>query len=305
MLTVHVKTANLIEKLKAYDARKRDVLARSGEVVYTNSQFRFRGQPIRATGTAVKQLCLQCGIPVDFWRDKLTSAERALVFNRINRERGDTERLFRFSRDTLYGVVSPKYKKLDNIMLAEIVQSAQDSGIGLMPVKSRLNFDHTKIKLVPTSARVGELAKMVEFTNSENGQGSMQIHAGVYRWICENGLMVPVGDVIRSRWLHLGVNDIKLPDIGVVLNHSEEFLGRMERARTRYLNPGDKSEIITGVAGALGHTAANRVVEVANRDYNSGRSLFDVVNAVTHAAQSFPPQKQTDMERYASTLLAA
>jgi len=105
--------------------------------------------------------------------------------------------------------------------------------------------------------------------------------------------------------MHLGSSDIHLPDIGVVLNRSHEYLERMDRARSRYLTSADKSGIITGVANALGHTAADRVVAVANTEYNCGRSLFDVINSITRAAQSFPPQKETDMERYASTLLAA
>ncbi|HOP08418.1 MAG TPA: DUF932 domain-containing protein [candidate division Zixibacteria bacterium] len=295
----------LIEQLKSNDAAKHDEVAQATAVVYGNGTFYFDNKPIRVTGTAAKQLCAQCGIPADFWLERLTPVERAITFNRLNRLQGDTERMFRFSRDVLYGVVSPRYKKLDNILLLDILQSAQDSGVGLKPVKHTLSFDHTKVKLVPTTARVGELAPMIEFTNSENGNGSMQLWAGVFRWVCSNGMMVPVGDTIKSRWMHLGNNDIRLPDIGIVLNRSHEFLERMDRARSRYLTARDKSRIITDVASALGHTAADRVVLAANREYHGGRTLFDAVNAITRAAQSFPPQKESDMERYASTLLAA
>lgn len=299
------KMTRLIEQLKTNDAAKHDEFGTTGDVVYGNGTFYFRNKPVRVTGTAVKQLCVQLGIPTDFWRERLTPVERAIVFNRINREHGETERMFRFANNVLYGVVSPRYKKLDNIMLLDILESAQDSGIGLMPVKHTLSFDHSKIKLVPTTARVGELAPMIEFTNSENGNGSMQLFAGVFRWVCSNGMMVTAGDTIKSRWMHLGSNDIRLPDIGVVLNRSHEYLERMDRARSRYLSSADKSRIIRDVASAQGHTAADRVVRAANREYHGGRTMFDAVNAITRAAQSFPPQKETDMERYASTLLAA
>ncbi len=299
------KMEGLIQQLKANDAAKHDEHATTGDIIYGNGSFYFRNKPVRVTGTAIKQLCVQCGIPTDFWRERLTPVERAIIFNRLSREQGETERLYRFHDNTLYGVVSPRYKKLDNIMLLDILQSAQDSGIGLMPVNYTLSFDLTKVKLVPTSAQVGELAPMIEFTNSENGQGSLQVHAGVYRWICSNGMMVPVGDIMRSRWMHLGNNEIQLPDLNTVLNRSHEYLERMDRARSRYLTAGDKAEIITGVASAMGHTAADRVVRSANREYHGGRTLFDAVNSITRAAQAFQPQKQSDMERYASTLLAA
>ena len=46
-------------------------------------------------------------------------------------------------------------------------------------------------------------------------------------------------------------------------------------------------------------------MRTANRDYHGGRTRFDLVNAVTRAAQSFNPAQQSDMERYAATLLAA
>ena len=302
MNTEMIKLVNQIQK---YDAAKRDVAAEAAVVEYGNGQFRFDDEPIRVTRTALRQLCGLAGIPADFFTEKMTPAERSVIFNRLIAQVGETDRLFRFSNDLMYGVVSPRYKKLDNIMLLEILQSAEDSGLGLRPVRADLHPDHSKIRLVPNVPRVGELAPMIEFINSENGLGSLQVFAGVYRWVCTNGLMVPVCDITRSGWLHLGNRDIDLPDLHVVLNRSIQFIGKMDRARTQYLPLSARERLLTRISGALGQKAADRIVRTANREYHCGRTRFDLVNAVTRAAQGFPREQQTHIERYASSLLAA
>ena len=231
---MNTEMIKLVNQIQAYDAAKRDVTAEASAVEYGNGGFRFDDKPMRVTHTALRQLCALAGIPPDFFSERMTPAERSALFNRLILETGNTERLFRFhGNDLLYGVVSPRYKKLDNVILLDVLQSAQDSGLGLRPVRADLHPDHTKVRLVPDIPRVGELAPMIEFTNSENGLGSLQVFAGVYRWVCTNGLMVPVSDITRARWMHLGNRDIQLPDLYTVLNRSLEFIEKMDRARTQ------------------------------------------------------------------------
>ncbi len=295
-----------IQHLTAYDARKRDEVAPACVISYNYGRFSYKGKPVRVTETALRQLCNGCGIPTDFWSNRLNVMERTPIFNRLVQDQGNVERLFRFhGDDELYGVLSPRYRRLDNILALEIMQAADDAGIGLKPVKYRLDPDHTKIRLVPVGSRVGELVPMIEVINSENGQSSLQLYAGVHKWSCENGLMIPVSDITRSRWFHIGNSDIALPDVGIVLNRSEQYVDMLNDARSRYLNPEDKERILMDIAGALGHTVAERVVDAANREYHGGRTMFDVVNATTRAAQSFRPEQQSAVERYAGHLLAA
>jgi hypothetical protein len=302
---MNAEMIKLVDHILKYDAAKRDITAEAAVVEYGNGGFRFDDKPIRVTHTALRQLCALAGIPPDFFAERMTPAERSVIFNRLIMQVGETDRLFRFHNDLLYGVVSPRYKKLDNVLLIDILQSAEDSGLGLRPVRADLHPDHSKVRLVPDIPRVGELAPMIEFTNSENGLGSLQVYAGVYRWFCTNGLMVPVSDITRARWMHLGNRDIQLPDLYTVLNRSLEFIEKMDRARTQYLSATRKERLLTRISRDLGQKAAERVVRTANREYNSGRTRFDLVNAVTRAAQGFPREQQSTIERYASTLLAA
>jgi hypothetical protein len=299
------KTKQLVQAIVEADNVKYDEVAPARSIVYGPQGFLFEGKPIHTTDTAVRQLCGTCGIPASFFTDCMNTNERTSVFNRLNLEQAETERMYRFQNDCLYGVVSSRYKRIDNIRVLDILEAASDSGIGLKPVKWTLSHDHTRVTLVPDRASVGELTPSITITNSENGLASLSLWAGVYRWICTNGMMVPISDITRSRWMHLGNSDITLPDIRIVLNKSMEYTERLYASRGRYLGAGDKESIVLDISRALGQKAAERVVEVANAQYHGGRTLYDVVNATTRAAQAFRPAMQTEVERYASTLLKA
>lgn len=299
------KTLKLIEDMNAYDAVKWDEVAPASDVRYSALAFWFKGHYIQTTDTAIRQLCALNGIPSHFFMERLKNDERTAIFNRLNREHGDTEHMFRFSGDTLYGIVGPRYRRIDNSRILSVIEAAADAGLPLMPVKHTLDPDHTRVVLVPERAQVGELTPSITITNSENGLASLTMWAGVYRWACTNGLMVPVGDVTRSRWFHIGNAGITLPDIGIVLNRSMQYVGMLHEARRRYLHTGMKEEIVERVAGALGQQIAETFSNVANTEYRGAPTLFHAVNALTRTAQSFRPVQQTEIEHYAATLLAA
>lgn len=295
----------LMRTIVLYDNRKHDEVAPARAVVCSPDGFLFRGKRIVATDTAMRQLCATCGIPADFFCNTMNSSERTFVFNRLNLEQPETERMYRFHDDTLYGVVSHRYKRIDNIRLLDVLEAADDAGIGLKPVRWNLDPDHTRVVLVPERAHVGELTPSITLTNSENSLASLTLWAGVYRWICTNGLMVQVGDLTKTRWFHIGNNDIRLPDIHVVLNRAQEVTETLYATRRRYLSVGDKAEIVTDVAASLGQRVAEKVVEIGNREYRGGCTMFDAVNAVTRAAQAFRPAEQSQVESYAGRLLLA
>lgn len=299
------KTETLVQALIAADNAKRDELVPASAMEYGLAGFNFNGKPVQTTDTAVRQLCASCGIPLDFFVKKMNEDERTSIFNRLNLEQGEAERLFRFHDDTLYGVVSPRYKKIDNVKIIDILQAATDSGIGLKPVRWKLDHDHTRVTLVPERASVGELTPSINITNSECGLASLSLWAGVYRWVCKNGMMVPISDITKSRWMHMGNSDITLPDIRIVLNRSKEYMERLYESGNRYLNAEDKEKIITDIADALGNKVAEKVSETANEEYNGAPTLYLAINSITRAAQSFRPALQSEVERYASTLLKA
>jgi len=302
-IVMNDKTEKLVKVITERQQSKYDAIAPARYVVCSPHGFLFGGKHIRTTNTAVKQLCATCGIPTQFFIERMNERERCAVFNRLNIQHAEVERLYRFQNDCLYGVVSERYKKIDNIRILDILQAASDSGIGLKPVKWTLNHDHTRVVLVPENANVGELTPSITVTNSENGLASLSLWAGVYRWVCSNGMMVPVSDIAKSRWMHIGKNDISLPDIRIVLNKSFEWTEKLYDSKSRYLSTKNKSDIVLDITRALGQKAAEKMIETANKSYHGGRTMFDAVGAITQAAHAFRPAVQTELEHYAATLL--
>ncbi len=298
-------TERFMARLRVYDESKQDIAESRRAVEYREDGFYFRGKPITVNNTALQQLCRLLDIPQEFFFNTMIPDERATVFNRLNRHIDDEEKLFRFSGDLLYGVVSRRYRKLDNIMIADILGTARDSGLGLKPVKFCFDPDHSRFVFVDETAEVSEIAPAITITNSENGLGSLKISAGTFRWVCTNGLMMPIGDVSQSRWMHKGNSDVYLPDLFTVLNQSRRHVEQMDTSRGKYLTTSAKMDIILDLAEKLGRCVAERVIEAANREYNGGRTVFDTINAVTRAAQAFRPAEQTEIESYAAGLLAA
>jgi hypothetical protein len=296
----------MVDDIKAYDSRKRDEYAGSEAVVHCNGGFYFNGSPIEVTDTALRQLCKFCGIPTDFFQYSLMAEEQTALFNRLYLEKSaGAIRLYRFDGVTLYGVVSDRYRKLDNADFLPTLDTIIKTGLNLRPVKLMLNPDHTKIRLVPEDYVESETAPMIEFTNSENGHGAMKVWAGVYREICSNGLLVEVANHGDARWNHVGKTICDLSDIHDVLNVSLDYMARLDRTRAKYLNNSSKQRLIIDLSEELGREVADRVVETARSEYNSGRTVFEFINSITRAAQYFHARRQTVIERYAATLLSA
>ncbi|MFA6448810.1 MAG: DUF932 domain-containing protein [bacterium] len=296
--------SRLIKKLREYDEKKLDEIQIGSSIQMAADTFVFMDKPIKVSGTALKQLCTIGRIPSDFFINRLKREEQAMIFNRLFSGLSETRYMFRFSQDTLYGIVSPSYTKLDNVLLIDILKDAANTGLDLVPVKSLIHPDHTKVRLVPEGMKANELVPMVEFTNSENGMGSLRVWAGVFRVVCGNGLLSEVISS-KSRWIHYGSGKIQMPDYEIILNQSIEYVARMEAAKSIYLSASDKTEMILRLSGALGPTVADKVVDVANGQYRGALTLFDAINSVTQAAKSFSAQKQSETELFSSTLLAA
>lgn len=293
----------LIKSIRNMAYKQEDHIAPGCAIQKDGETFVFKDAPIRVTPTALRQLCTIARIPADFFIHRLTTEEQTSIFNRIFKGM-DTEFMFRLSGRSLYGVVSTRYCIMDNVALIDILREADGMDLGLKPVKCMLNPDHTKIRLVSEHARVGELTPMLEFNNSQNGLGSLVLWAGVWRYACSNGLLVPV-NATRSRWIHYGHGALEMPDIMSVLNVSKRYTRRLDSCRSRYLSAGDKVALVTGVAERFSSRVVERIISVANKEYLGCRTRFDFVNAVTRAAQSFSPAQQTEIECYAHTLLKA
>jgi|GEM_PF-1770949 len=302
---MHNTLEKLVEEIRIYDERKYDETANANAIMFERGEFIFKGRQISVADTALRQLLGYCGIPPMFFKETLSDSEKALLFNRLYREKdGNAMRLYRFDGDELYGVVSDRYRKIDNIELIPVLEGMAGKGIAMEAVNITLNPDHTKIRLVPTDYYDGETAPMIEFTNSENGLGSMKVWAGVYRVVCSNGFMVEIESHARTKWPHLGNAFFKLPDFRAVLSVSIDYMKRLDNSKVVYLGAKDKEKHLRSVFSEFGKDAADKVVEVARSEYKNGETLHDVVNSISRAAHHYQSRQRTEMERLAARLLS-
>lgn len=301
-----METSNqrLIEAIEEYENGKEDIHVSLSEVNYENDSLILGSMKIGVTPTAANQVCKCYGIPYGFFFNKMSGNERELVFNRLKENHSGETKVFRLNNNILYGVVSKRYQSIDNSVILETVQAADDLGISLRAVDFTLHPDHTKVKFVPSELYVGELAPMIEFTNSENGLGSFQVWAGVYRWICNNGMMISVKDMSHACVRHIGKGIVDIPDLNKVIKRSRDYVSIMEKSKQVYLPVSAKIKIMDDFQYRFGADTAAKVIDAANHEYNSGRSLFDVVNAITKTSQAQDTIRQTELETYATRLIS-
>lgn len=299
--------SRLIKRLREYDAKKTDLILPAESIHYAEDGFNLNGANITVTQTATQQLLSIGRIPASFFLEKLTLVEQRAVFNRIFDAMKDREFMFRLHSQQLYGIVSPSYKKMDNVFAIELIRAATSSGMKLQAVKPVINPDFMRISLVLAQATVNELAPSITITNSEVGLASLNIWAGVYRWACSNGLLIPVSDITRGRWVHLGTGNVgsNLPDFSAVMAKAFEYTALFERTRRYYLSASEKADILVALAKTLGQQTSEAIVAEANEHYNGGRTMFDTINSISAAAQSFSPARQAQVEQYAASLLVS
>lgn len=145
---------------------------------------------------------------------------------------------------------------------------------------------------------------MIEFTNSENGLGSLRLWCGTYRVECGNGLISMVSES-RSRWIHAGNGNVKLPNLNKVLLKSIEITELLKASVSIPVSTERKIQLLWHIKRDLGLDVADRFVKAANEKYRGGGSMFGVVNALTDAAKQFTPLQQTRIEEYAGSMLGS
>lgn len=295
--------SNLVRRIRNYNAKKADEVLPASAIQFDGETFMLNDKPIMVTATALRQLCWFAKIPADFFITRLDEAEQVPIFNRLYLGMKDTEVMFRLSGNTLYGIVTPSYRPLDNILIIDLIKEIAATGVNLQAVSSVLDPDFTKIRLIKKNGQPGELMPMLEFTNSENGLSSLRVWAGVFRLACSNGMLVPVHDV-RCRWMHFGSQKIKMPEVAGLINTSLNYTRLLDSSRSIYLSASGKALLLESMAQHLPMNVTESLVEMINREYDGGRTMFDVINAITQTAQSFSPLKQTEIEEYAGTILA-
>jgi hypothetical protein len=97
---------------------------------------------------------------------------------------------------------------------AELIQPILDSGFNIRSMQQSNSRDKNSashaIRLINHDLRVNDSNLEIVILNSHNGRSALKLYGGVYRSVCENGLLIGSDIMPRARILHSGRNDIDI-----------------------------------------------------------------------------------------------
>lgn len=295
---------NVLRRIQRQAQNRHDEVEAIKSLRYENNNFTFGGKEIRTTRVAKVQLCSIAGLPIRVF-DRLPKEQQGATFNELLERLGDRHFMFRFAGDQLIGAVSPNYKKIDGDVLASVIRRAS-STLKLTPIKAIVSPEFSFIRMIPEgiTPKLHELVPALSISTSDIGLAAFSVRASIVRLVCQNGLILEKSQK-NFRFIHYGKAIDVEPNLKEILNAANLHVRFLDRTRGRYMSIEEKIHFAHAVKRDLGVKVGTAFVDAANRDYSGGRDWFCTINALTAAAQQFPPFKQAQIEEYAGRFLAA
>ena len=271
--------------------------------------------PRELRSTAFSMLCNRLGAPAEFIRDKLPAPLQLATMNYLmaQGEKPGTAML-RLRGDEVSAIVSERYAPLDAEQLVDTLRTAlvRHGLIDTVRVRAVATGITDVIRLVlPSEAvpvKVGDVSLVgLDISSSSFGKSAIHARGTVIRLVCKNGLRAPssIGDLSLR---HLGetqrLRDGLTEGGATALTHARGLMGRWKSSVSEYVT--NLAAYIDGrrefsqseqqaVRAELGATKPSELPPQA--------TVYDLVNAVTHAAQSAEPARRIELESIAGNVL--
>lgn len=224
------------------------------------------------------------GIPINYLR-KCPPDIQALNLNYwLTKERNE-ELFFRFDREEVRAIFTPKYKPVDNV---EIIEKILSLGYGLdTEVQCHIDAEFMVLNILDGnntfSINGDRFSPGISVSNSEVGLASLAIAAFVLRLVCTNGAIAKTE--VSASYRHVSLKILKeLP--GVIKNVSLE----LEKQRDQYrISAQSKVENPEATMDSF-----NKQFQLSEKEkeavkwgwqMEAGDTMFHVLNAYTRAAQ--------------------
>jgi hypothetical protein len=319
------------DRLRADDNGKWDQLIARDEMRMQAGRLRFPRQyradhptGLALTRWAESQLCQRLNIPTDYYRRcppvlKDANANAWLHRDDLSAHNGDRRRedrperwLLRARGDTLRGILSERYAKLNN---ADVFRSLEPL------VKERYEVAWLAITEESWHLRLidPELARDVtpgdrvyaglHIANSEVGKRSVTIDSLVFRTVCANGLIRLVKGRSLLHQRHVSLSPARFEAalaaaIREALVQGTGFLERLLWAAGERLPDAEAALSAIAARWGLSQTLATQVRETLSQESRSHQeTLYGLVNAVTNVAQNQDPDERYTLEALAGILL--
>lgn len=282
---------------------------------------------------AFSQLCSRVGAPASYIAKLPAKLQMACVNHGINHDAQQNGNLLRLAGGEARALLSDRYAALDNHLILETLErTLSEAGmIGDVRVRSVAVGPTCSLRMtlpgddlvVPNPTKVGDIVECgLDVLNGEIGNRSVSISAVVWRLACLNGVrsadrsaqssLRHVGDAARlaeafrdavpsvlasSR----GLRDRMAKAIDVLV---DDILGEFEGLSAFGLSKSDTRDVARDVMAERQLALPEDTNEWAGVLQGMRNvSAYDVLNGITHVAQSKPTDRRLEMEEAAGRYL--
>lgn len=315
------------DRTHADDCGKWDILAEPRDLYLVDGQLTFRSPygdaqaaSLRPGPWATGQLCRRLGIPTTYFR-RCPAALQDRQFNYWQHEasqpestgsRGPDRWFLRCRGGALRGVLSERYSCLDNADLMQALEPVLEPRYGVEWFAITEESFHLRLLDYQLGRDVlpdDRVVAGIHIANSEVGKRAVTVDALVYRLVCTNGLvrLVRGASLMNRRHVALSrpqVDDALQQAVRDALAGGARFMERLALATTEPV--GDADSRIRSLARQWGLSEATEAQirrSLLEEIPAQQETVFGLVNAVTNAAHTLPPDDRYSLEALASTLL--
>jgi len=272
---------------------------------------------LRLTPWAANQLCQRLGIPAAYFRKCppcLQDRQATHWLKEQSQDRSQTPEtwLLRSKRDTLRGILSQRYARMDNALLLDALAPVLDEQFQVSGFSLTDDSLHLRV-ISPHHARDirpnDRLLVGLHLANSEVGARAVTLDALVFRLVCSNGLVaLQKGKSLLYR-RHIGLSDPGgfQQQLGQAISRAlicgVGFLDQLSWTAKTYLPRMDETVAALGEQWNLSQSMQERITaNLLAEPAMDQELLWSLINAITLAAQSLPPDDRYDLEVKAGQL---
>jgi len=210
---------------------------------------------------------------------------RALNLNHWLRRQSCREFFLRLDGDRVRAVLSPRYRPVSNVQVAETIRQRAGN------VVVRAEVDRLRMLLQVVNGRSHEAGRNdrlfagMHLRNSEVGFLAVELRCMIYRQICLNGLIMG-GEGIGCRKRHVTRADEVLAVLGRSIDQAVEAGAYLpgKFADTRLVRVTDPEPVIGRIAERYGFDDPTQDAILNAWDLEPESTLYGVINALTRAA---------------------
>ena len=270
-------------------------------------------EPFEVNSIAHRQVGSYLKIPADYY-DRMRTEYPELLAQNVNSwfNQEPAKRMLRTIGGTARAFLSNRYRRIDNMEIAKVVLPIIGQMEGAHFESCQITESRMYMKIVNTRLEAevlpGDIVQAgLIISNSEVGQGSVNIQPLVYRLVCRNGMVV---NDARTRQYHTGrINTLEenfqLYSEETLAAEDNAFVKKIEDTVKAAVEEARFSQVIDIMRGAtaakMNTTDVPEIVRLASRDFHitedesagvlqhliegNDLTLYGLSNAVTRHSQ--------------------